>query len=176
MAELYAVIAEFDQAGDLLAAAREIRRQGFDRIETFTPFPLDGLDDLLGVDGRGVATAFLLGGLAGAAIGFAMQVGLTWLYPLWIGGRPLVAVPGYMMITFELMVLGAVLSGIVTMMLANRLPKLHHPVFDSDRFTMGEERYYLAILNSPGFDRDSAGRALAALGPVSITDVAAQPE
>ena len=81
-----------------------------------------------------------------------------------------------MMITFELMVLGAVLSGIVTMMLANRLPKLHHPVFDSDRFTMGEERYYLAILNSPGFDRDSAGRALAALGPVSITDVAAQPE
>ena len=176
MAELYAVIAEFDQPGDLLAAVSAVRRQGFAAIETFTPFPLDELDDLLGVDGSGVARAFLLGGIAGAAIGFGMQVLLNLQYPLWIGGRPLVAGPGYMMITFELMVLGAVLSGIVTMMLANRLPKLHHPVFDSDRFTMGEERYYLAILGSPGFDRDSAGRALAALDPVSITDVAAQPE
>ena len=175
MAELYGLLAEFDRPGDLLAAAARLRSEGYDRIETYTPVPLDGLDEAVGFRGSRVPIAFLFGGLAGAAIGFGMQILLNFQFPLWIGGRPLVAVPGFMMITFELMVLCSVLSGIVTMLLSNRLPKLHHPIFDADRFTLSGEHYYLAILNGPGFDRDDAGKALAALDPVSISEIEEQP-
>ena len=68
------------------------------------------------------------------------------------------------------------LTGVLTMLLSNRLPKLHHPVFAAERFTMAEERFYLALLRRPGFDRDSAGKALAEFNPASITDLAEQPE
>ena len=138
-------------------------------------YPLDGLDEAIGFRSKRVPLAFLLGGIAGAALGFGMQVWLNYLFPLWIGGRPLVAVPGYMMITFELMVLCSVLSGVATMLLSNRLPKLHHPVFDFERFDLSAERFYLAILAGPDFDRDEAGKALAGLDPVAIGDVAEQP-
>src|SRR6476469_8573762 len=175
MAELWGVLAEFDGPERLINAVRSLRQQRF-TVETFTPFPLEGLDEALGFSGWRVPIAFLIGGIAGAVIGFGMQTWLNFLFPLWIGGRPLIAIPGFMMITFELTVLGSVLTGVLTMLLSNRLPKLHHPVFDAERFTMAEERFYLALLRRPGFDRDAAGKALAEFNPASITDLAEQPE
>jgi hypothetical protein len=174
VADTFAVIAEFDTPAALLAGVRTMRKRGF-AVEAFSPYPLDGLDEAIGFRSNRVPLAFLLGGMAGAAVGFGMQVWLNYLFPLWIGGRPLVAVPGYMMITFELMVLCSVLSGVLTMMLSNRLPKLHHPVFDFERFDLSAERFYLAILAGPDFNRDEAGKALAELDPVAIGDVPEQP-
>jgi hypothetical protein len=173
MTERYAVLAEFATPEALLDAARSIRQQGYP-IETFSPFPIEGLDEILAFKGRRVPLAFLLGGIFGALAAFFMQAGVNWLFPLWIGGRPLIAWPGFMLICFEMMVLCSVGAGILTMLLANRLPKLHHPLFDAERFNMGIERFFLAILAGPGFDRDEAGKALAELEPVSITDVPEQ--
>jgi hypothetical protein len=172
----WAVLAEFEGPEQLLDAVRRLREHGFARVETFTPFPLEGLDEALGFTGIGVPLAFLVGGVAGAALGFGMQAWLNFDFPLWIGGRPRVATPGFMMITFELTVLCSVLAGMATMLLGNRLPKLHHPIFDAKRFTLAEERYFVAILAGPGFDRAQVGMALAALDPVSMTDLTEQPE
>jgi hypothetical protein len=174
VADTFAVIAEFESPEALLAGVRRTRERGF-AIEAFSPFPLEGLDEAIGFRSNRVPLAFLIGGIAGAVLGFGMQSWLSFLFPLWIGGRPLVAVPGYMMITFELMVLGAVLTGVVTMLLSNRLPKLHHPVFDFERFDLSAERFYLAILAGPDFDRDEACKALAELDPVAIGELPEEP-
>ena len=172
----WGVLAEFNGADGLIAAVRHLREAGFDRLETFTPFPIAGLEDALGFRSRGVPLAFLLGGIGGATLGFGMQAWLNYLFPLWIGGRSLVAVPGFMMITFELTVLGSVVAGMLAMLLANRLPRLHYPVFDAARFDLSQERYFVAVLAGPRFDRHEVGKALAALDPVSITDIEEQVE
>jgi hypothetical protein len=79
-----------------------------------------------------------------------------------------------MLICFEMLVLGAVLSGIGTLFVANRLPRLNHPVFAADRFDLSaDDRFFLAILADADFDRDDAGKALAALGPRAIIEVSA---
>jgi hypothetical protein len=169
---LYAVLAEFDAPDRLIEAVRAIRAQGFDRIDAFTPFPVAGLDAALDFRDRRVPAATLIGGIVGAASGFLMQVATNLDYPLRIGGRPLIAVPAFLMITFELMVLGAVLAGIGAMLFANRLPRLNHPVFDARGFDLvRDDRFFLAILSGDGFDRDAAGKALAALHPTAIIDV-----
>jgi len=174
---LHAVLAEFEDPDRLIEAAREIRRQGFKRIDAFSPFPVEGIDAALGLTGHGVPRAMLIGGIAGAIGGFLMQVGTNLDFPLRIGGRPLVAVPAFMLICFELLVLGAVLSGIATMFAANRLPLLHHPLFNAERFGVGQpDRFFLAIMAGPDFDRNAAGRALAALRPSAIIDVPEEPE
>ncbi|ETI65741.1 membrane protein [Sphingobium sp. C100] len=174
MAEPYALLAEFDSPERLMDAARRLREQGWRRLEAFTPFPVEGLDRLLGFTDDKVARAMLIGGAAGAVLGFLMQVGTNLDYPLWVGGRPLIAVPAFMLICFEMLVLGAVLSGIGTLFVANRLPRLNHPVFAADRFDLSaDDRFFLAILADADFDRDDAGKALAALGPRAIIEVSA---
>jgi len=173
----YVVLAEFETAERLLAAVRTIRQRGFDRIDAFTPFPIEGLSDALGLRDDKVPRAMLVGGFLGAVAGFMMQVGTNLDFPLWIGGRPLIAVPAFMLITFEILVLGAVLAGIGTMFAANRLPRLNHPLFDGDRFDLSaEDRFFLAIFPDKGFDRDAAGKALAALSPAAIIDVPGKPK
>lgn len=169
---LFAVLAAFDTPERLVEAVRAIRAQGFCQVDAFTPFPVKGLEDALDFRDRRVPAAMLIGGIVGAAAGFFMQVGTNLDYPLRIGGRPLVALPAFMMITFELMVLGAVLACLATMFIANRLPRLHHPIFDADGFDLSaDDRFYLAILAEEPFDRDEAGKALAALRPDAIIDV-----
>ena len=169
---IFAVLAAFDTPERLVEAVRAIRGQGFRRVDAFTPFPVKGLKDALDFRDRRVPAAMLIGGLLGAAGGFLMQVGTNIDYPLRIGGRPLIAVPAFMMITFELLVLGAVLACLGAMFIANRLPRLHHPIFDADSFDLSaDDRFYLAILADEQFDRDEAGKALAALDPQAIIDV-----
>ena len=166
MAELHALLAEFDSPERLIAAARRLGGHGW-RLEAFTPFPVEGLGRMLGFADNRVPRAMLIGGATGALLGFLMQVATNLDYPLWIGGRPLIAVPAFL-------VLGAVLAGIGTMLIANRLPRLHHPVFAADRLDLSaDDRFFLAILADAAFDRDAAGKALAAMHPRAIIEVPA---
>lgn len=174
MAEpLWALLAEFDSAERLLDATRAMHARGYKRLDAFTPYPVPELPALLGWHERKVPAAMLIGGVCGALLALAMQAATNLDFPLWIGGRPLIALPAFVLIAFELTVLGAVLSGIVTFFVANRLPRLHHPIFDVDRFDMAEpERFFLAVMAGDRFDRDAAAKALATLEPDAILDVA----
>jgi hypothetical protein len=101
-----------------------------------------------------------------------MQVATNLDFPLWIGGRPLIAVPAFMLITIELLVLGAVGACIGSMFVANRLPRFNHPIFEAEEFTVGDpRRFFLAVLAGDDFDRAKAGRALARLKPKAIIEV-----
>ena len=174
--EPFALLAEFDDPERLVAAAHALKEQGWARLDAFTPFPVKGLDEALGFADDRVAKATFVGGVVGAVTAFAMQAGLSLDYPLWTGGRPLIAVPSFLMITFELTVLGAVLAGIGTLLVTSRLPRFNHPAFDAERLDLSrDDRYFLAILAGPTFDRDEAGKALAALDPRSITQVPKEP-
>jgi hypothetical protein len=169
---LYAIVAEFDRPEVLVEAVRQARGKGFDRIEAFSPFPVEGLGELLHLSTAVVPIATLAGGFAGAAIGFGMQVWINFDFPLNVGGRPLIAWPAFLLITFELMVLGAVVCGILAMLIANRLPRLHHPLFELPDFHFAtDDRFFLAILaGGEGFDAGRARRFLRGLQPVRVSD------
>lgn len=166
----FALLAEFAEPQPVLDGARRLREAGF-RIETYTPFPVEGLGEAIGFRDRRVPIATLIGGAVGAATGFLIQVYANLDYPLDIGGRPLIAVPAFMLISFELMVLFAVFGAIGTMLVANRLPKLHHPLFDSDRFHLAsDDRFFLAVLAGKA-GLDGARAALEQLDPIAIVDI-----
>jgi hypothetical protein len=176
-AKLYGLLAEFDTPEKLVDAAKAMRGADCGELDAFSPFPVEGLAEALGFRTSAVQAATLIGGIVGAAGGFLMQVYTNVDFPIWIGGRPLVAVPAFMLITFELMVLGAVLACIGTMLVANRLPRLNHPVFEAKEFNLGRpDRFVLAVLDGPGFDRDKAGKALAQLKPEAIVEIPQAPE
>jgi hypothetical protein len=116
-------IASFASEQDLVAATPGLRALG--RIETFTPSPLES--DL----GRSsvLPLIVLIAGIAGASVGFALQVYAEAVsYPVNIGGRPEFSWPAFVPIAFEVGVLCAVVAGFVGYLVINRLPRLYDPV------------------------------------------------
>jgi hypothetical protein len=170
---LYGILAEFKTPDELRDAARRTWRKGFRCIDAFTPFPVEGLPEEIGFRDRRVPLAVFFGGILGAATGYGMQVYTNLDYPLDVGGRPIVASTAFMLITFELLVLFAVVSGILAMLILNRLPRLHHPLFDVDRFDYASlDRFFLVIFsNDAQFDPSGTRAFLQSLDPERIEDV-----
>jgi hypothetical protein len=167
---IYGLLAEFDTAEALVQAARKARAAGYACIEGFSPFPIDELPEAIGFSSNAVPLACLIGGAAGCVGGFLMQVYATLDFPLNIGGRPLIPVQAFALITFELAVLGSVLGAVLTMLIANRLPRLNHPIFEAPSFHLATtDKFFLLIQsNDPKFDEAVVRRFLQRLKPASI--------
>ena len=170
---LFGMLAEFDQPERLLDAVDRARGAGFRQIEAYSPFPIDGLAERLGFKDRRVPLFTLAGGILGAAVGYGMQVYTNYAFPIDIGNRPLVDNPAFMLITFELTVLFAVLFAIGSMLALNHLPRLHHPLCDLDDFHLASSnKFFLLVFgNDPLFDEGQTRSFLESLMPVRVSTV-----
>jgi hypothetical protein len=176
---LYGLMAEFRQPDALLRAARAAREQSHANIEGYAPFPVPGLPEAVGFKGsRAVPRATLAGGIIGGAGGYFMQwYAATQSYPINVGGRPLHSWPMFIPVTFELTVLCAAIFAVVTMLWANGLPRLTHPVFATADFDLAsKDRFFLCIRLPGGCTEDdeaycAAHATLAAQHPIAIHEV-----
>ena len=161
---------------DLCAAARHARAHGYTRVEAYSPFAIEGLDDIVGADKGWIAPLTLLGGILGGAGTYFLQWYAAVVdYPIDIGGRPLHSWPAFIPATFEITILGAGLAAVVTMLAANGLPRLHHPLFEVEEFELASRnRFFLCLpardpVFAPGFARDLLGE----LHPLLLREVPA---
>jgi hypothetical protein len=142
----YGLLAEFDSPDDLLAAAREAHNAGYRRLDAFTPFPVEGLSQVLRLPRPRISWVGLIGGFSGAAVALLMQFYVNYDYPLDVGGRPVYAISAFAVVTFELTILFSALSMIGAMLWQNGLPRLNHPVFAGRRFHLAsKDRFFLCI-------------------------------
>jgi hypothetical protein len=167
---LYGLLVEFDSPEEILAAARKVRQAGYRQTDAYTPYPVDGLPAELGLRATRVPFVVLVGGLAGAAVGFFMQYYTMVIdYPFNSGGRPFNSWPVFIPITFELLILVGAFSAFLGMMFLNGLPRLHHPLFNVPQFgRSSQDRFFLCIeAADPRFDLRRTTEFLAALEPLS---------
>lgn len=170
----YGLLAEFDDPHDLVHAARKTRDAGYTKIDGYSPLPVEGLSEALGQRDFLIPKIMLAGGALGGLGGFGFLYWTTAIdYPLNIGGRPLVAWPSWIPITFELTVLVAALSGIVGMFALNGLPQPYHPLFDAPNFDRASsDKFFLCVeATDAKYDLDETKAFLEGLGPVRVTEV-----
>lgn len=171
---LYGLMAEFTEHDQLLDAARRAYAEGYRRIDAFSPFPIDELAEAIGHEYSLVPLITLVGGMMGGLGGYFMQwYAMARLYPINVGGRPHNSWPNFIPITFELTILVASASAFISMLILNRLPQPHHPVFNVPQFRRASiDRFFLCIeVEDPKFEREGTGRFLATLKPTSIVEV-----
>jgi len=171
---LYGVMGEFGDPERLIHAVEKIREAGYRRVNAYSPFPVEGLAEALGLKRNMVPLICLLGGLAGGVGGFSFQYWAAAIaYPLNVGGRPLNSWPAFIPVTFELTILGAALSAVFGMLALNRLPQPHHPVFNVHRFTHASaDRFFLCIESrDPKFHVAEAARILQEVHAHHVTEV-----
>ena len=169
--KLYGLMAEFDTPAAVLAAAEKVRAAGYRRWETFTPFPIHGLDKVAGYRNSLVGwVAFAFGGGA-----FVSTMGLIWFcnafdYPLIVGGKPMFSPPMSFVPAYILMVLGAAVGAFAGMLLLNGMPRLYHPLLAKPRFAqVSRDKFFLVIgANDPQFAEIETRRLLESLGGTHI--------
>ena len=172
---LYGLMAEFEHAEDLVAAARRVRQAGYRRFDAFSPFPIEGLAEEIGHHQRELPLLVLLGGIFGCIAGFSLQYYVSVIdLPVNVGGRPLNSWPSFIPVTFETTILAAALTAVLGMLALNGLPTPYHPVFHVDRFALASRnRFFLCIeARDKKFDAVETRRFLEGLAPHEVSDVA----
>ncbi len=171
---IHGLMAEFDSASELVQAAHRAHQAGYRRMDAYSPFPIEELSEAIGFHHTNVPLVVLIGGLLGGLSGFLMQYWISAInYPENIGGRPLNSWPAFIVVTFEMTILGAALFAVLGMLALNGLPMPYHPVFNVERFAFAsKDRFFLCIeARDPKFDRKVTEEFLLSLNPRSVTEV-----
>ena len=109
----------------------------------------------------------LVGGLTGAATGFAFTTWTSMDWPLVTGGKPIVAIPTSVVIAFELTVLFGALSTLIGVFVLSRLPFTKPIVIYDPEFVAGR---YGVYVGAEGAKLDDARRILQKHEPALLTE------
>ncbi len=101
----------FEDEHDLLNAARACRKRDIPILDVVTPFPIHGLDKVLGIRPSRLPWVTLVGGAAGLGVGLWFQYWTTSVnFPIDVGGKPWDSFPAFAPVAFELTILFAGLA------------------------------------------------------------------
>ncbi len=127
---------------DLLLGLKKLKEKGVEILDVFTPFPVHGLDKVLGMRRSWLPRVGFIGGAIGALFGFFFQAWVfTEGYPMTIGGKPLVAIPSFIPVTFECTVLFAAFSMVFAFLFRSKLGlgaenKIYDPKITDNHFVI----------------------------------------
>jgi len=154
--ETVAVLAEYDTVDAVFYAADKVRKAGYSRWDVHSPFPIHGIDPIMGIKPTILPWIVLAGGTTGMIAGlfltlFTMATSIPALgqfsgYPYLISGKPLNSLPAYIPPIFELTILFSAFGAVFGMLLLNNLPMLYNPLFRSHRFKRAtDDRFFVVI-------------------------------
>ena len=143
----YGLIAEFETPAAVMHAAEKVRDAGFTRWDSFTPFPVHGMDKAMGLKNSKVGWFSFLGGVTGYTTGMLM----IWFmnafdYRIPVGGKPMFSPFAAFPPSYELTILLGAFGALGGMLFLNRLPRLHHPLLKHKLFKLAShDRFFIVI-------------------------------
>ncbi len=171
---LWGYLAEYADARDLRQAVARVRAQGYRKLQVYSPIALPELAPPLDIDEHWVTIGALIIALLSAVGAYAMQ----WYssvrgYPFLVGGKPYSSWTPFIVISFAMAMLGAVLGAFVIMLARNRMPQPYHPVFNVPDFARASrDRFFLSVCAQDShFDRKQTPADLAETGAVWVHEV-----
>lgn len=141
------VLAQFAGPKELIMAAKKTRGAGYKKFDCHSPFPIHGMDQAMGEKQSVLGWIVGLMALTGGAIGALLQWWPSAIdYPIVISGKAFFSFQAFVPITFELTVLLSAFGAVIGMLALNGLPRLHHPIFNSDRFAAASDNgFFLSV-------------------------------
>jgi hypothetical protein len=164
------VLGEFAEPGDMLSATKKMREKGHKKLDTHSPYPLDGIEDALGLGRAKIPLIVLCGALIGACLAYSMIYFMNAVdFPINVANRPPHSPPTHIPITFELAVLFGGGSSFFGLMALMRLPEPYHPVFEAESFRRASiDAFFVSIEVPEGQNPSDVAAELRDLGPVDV--------
>jgi len=168
------VIAEFPSATALYHAAEQVRDKGYRFWDVHSPFPIHGMNKAMGLGKSPLGYIIFCGGLTGFLTAASLEfIPSSFLYPLIVHGKPVnfFTVPAFFPIMFELTVLFSAFTAFFGVFVMNRLPRLHHPIFDFEPFRrVTDDAFFLIIeASDPRFSDVTTREFLEGIGGKDVT-------
>lgn len=105
----------YDDEEVLLSAVKKAKEEHLDIMDVYTPFPVHGLDPILGLAESRLHIAGFIYGAIGTLTAFLF---MTWVFtrdwPIIFGGKPYFSLPAFVPIMFELTVLFSAVGMVIT--------------------------------------------------------------
>tara|TARA_Y100001935_G_scaffold168043_1_gene138475 strand:- start:20293 stop:20844 length:552 start_codon:yes stop_codon:yes gene_type:complete len=172
--ELYGILAEFRNPKELVDVSKKIVEAGYDKFDTYSPFPIHGIDKAMSLEKSKLGWIVLGHGLLGFTLAISMMYFMAVVdYPLNISGKPFFNAPAWVPITFELTVLLSAFGAVFGMFFLNGLPKHHNPLFNVERFKKATDDGFFVCIEARDskFHADQVQQLLEAAGATHIEEV-----
>ena len=171
---VFGIIAEFPTAAAVFKAAEKVRDKGYKFWDVHSPFPIHGMNKAMGLGKSTLGYIIFCGGFTGFATAVLLEyIPSSFLYPLIVHGKPVnfFTVPPFFPIMFELTILLSAFTAFFGVFVMNRLPRLHHPLFDYEPFKrVTNDAFFLAIESTdPKFSEVATREFLEEIGGQSVT-------
>jgi hypothetical protein len=172
--KLYGLLIKFTDVDSVLSAAAKVRDAGYTKWDVHTPFPVHGMDKAMGIKPTILPWIVLCGGLSGGTLAMTFQ---WWVnnvdYPQIISGKPFWGIPANIPIGFELTILFSVFASFFGVWTLCKLPRFHHPVFNSNAFARAtDDSFFIAIeAQDPKFDYQKTTELAHSLGGDLVEEV-----
>lgn len=148
------IFALYNDEEVLMEAVKEANARHLEIYEVYTPFPVHGLDPLLGFEESRLHQAGFVYGALGTLTAFGF---MTWVFtrdwPIIFGGKPYWSVPAFIPITFELTVLFAAVGMVLTFYIICGLGPGAEPARLHDRIT--DDKFCIAFDTSHVTEADA---------------------
>ncbi len=170
----FAVIAEFSSAATLYEAAEKVRDAGYRFWDVHSPFPIHGMNKAMGLKKSPLGYIIFCGGFLGFTTAACLEfIPSSFLFPLIVHGKPVdfFTVPAFFPIMFELTVLISAFTAFFGVFILNRLPRLHHPLFDHEPFSRVTNDAFFLVIESvdPKFSQTETLEFLEGIGGRGVT-------
>lgn len=134
----------YDDEEILLEAVKKAKADHLEIMDVYSPFPVHGLDPILGLSESRLHIAGFVFGAIGTLTAFLF---MTWVFtrdwPIIFGGKPYWSIPAFIPITFELTVLFSAIGMVVSFYVVNGMgPGISNPTLD-DRIT--DDKFCIAF-------------------------------
>lgn len=164
------ILASYEYLDSTVDAIENLRKAGFKNVKAFAPYPEHHIEHALGYDQSPVRVFTLVGGLTGTASGFAFTSWTSVDWPLVVGGKPIISIPAFIPIVFEMTVLFGALSTVIGLFILSRLPVLKPAVVYDPEFTAGR---YGVYVEAEGARLEEARTIMNAEEPIEMREGAA---
>jgi hypothetical protein len=161
------LLASYEYLDSTVDAIEQLKKAGFKGVKAYSPYPDHHIEHALGYDQSPVRVWTLVGGLTGTATGFAFTTWTSMDWPLVVGGKPIVSIPAYIIIAFELTILFGALSTLIGLFILSRLPDLRPAVVYDPEFTAGR---YGVYVEAEGGRLDEARKILNGQEPIELRE------
>ena len=172
--QTWGILAEFDSDTAILEAAAKVRDAGYTNWDSYTPFPVHGLDASMGMKATKLPWLVLFCAFCGAAGGYFMQYWMNAVdYAYVIAGKPFHSAPSQIPVTFEVTILFSAFAAFFGSMILNGLPRFYHPLFRSERFRkVTTDKFFICIESAdPSFSEAKTRSFLESLSPSHVESV-----
>ena len=156
---------------ELIELSKKVRDFGYTDFDTYSPFPIHGIDKAMGIEPSKLPWLSITGCFIGLSGAILMQVWMNGVdYKIAVSGKPFIAIPAFVPVMFELTILFTAFFTVFGMFGLNKLPTWYRSIFNCNSIKKATCNGFLLSISShdKNFDEKKTRLFLEELGVTNI--------